>query len=335
MLGICSQPIVAFSSVPGNIFLPCSHKPSTCGTKKYFHCRKHRRIQSASSRWVSCISYTPFEGNSWCLQINNLRIFVDPWLVGNLQFGPEFLFSGVKKSLKDWKLEDFGNIDLIVLSQGLPDHTHVPTLKRIDKNIPVIASIKAARICHNLGFRHIQVLRHGDSFKFHSVEISAYKGSLVGPPYEAPENGYLFESCHPPFCLYYEPHGNVPRQVLSELQTKSIDVLVVPVVNAAVKWMGFQFNLINEPSNVLQVVKHLQPRQLVPLMNNDLNISGILSYVIASKGSLEEFERSIRASGWRTQVLKPVIGEPCRLLKDESSYRVVGAVVCPSPQEQT
>lgn len=100
---------------------------------------------------------------------------MDPWLVGNLQFGPEFLFSGVKKSLKDWKLEDFGNIDLIVLSQGLPDHTHVPTLKRIDKNIPVIASIKAARICHNLGFRNIQVLRHGDSFKFHSVEISAYK----------------------------------------------------------------------------------------------------------------------------------------------------------------
>ncbi|GJQ10224.1 hypothetical protein GpartN1_g2015.t1 [Galdieria partita] len=268
-------------------------------------------------RCVSCdtsVSYTRLEGNSWRLQVDNLRVFVDPWLVGNLYFGHEFLFSAIKKSLKDKKLEDFGRIDLIVLSQGLPDHAHVPTLKQIDKKIPVIASRKAAKVCLKLGFQNVQVLRHGDTFCFSNlVRVTAFEGSKVGPPYEAAENAYLFETLHG-FRLFCEPHGNVPDKVLSELQMKSVDTLVVPVVAAAIKWKGFEFDLTNDPESVLDIVRRLQPHKLVPLMNSDLNTAGFFSSAISSKGTLEAFEQSVLASGLRTQIIKPMIGEPYSLL---------------------
>ncbi|GJD06549.1 hypothetical protein Gasu2_09590 [Galdieria sulphuraria] len=276
--------------------------------------QENRQNFSEYYDFVNRLKRRRFKGNSWCLQVGSLRVFVDPWLVGNLHFGPQFLFSGAKKSLKDKKLEDFGRIDLIVLSQGLPDHTHVPTLEQIDKTIPVAASRKAAEICKKLGFKNVQLLRHGDQFCFRNlVQITAYEGSRVGPPYEVPENGYLFETFQN-FRLFYEPHGNVPEKVLNELRMKSLDTLVVPVVNAAVKWMGFKFDLINDPGSVLNIVRHLQPYQLVPLMNNDLNTFGLLSRAIFSKGSLEAFAQSIQVSGLRTKVINPVIGEAYVLL---------------------
>lgn len=45
--------------------------------------------------------------------------------------------------------------------QGLPDHAHVPTLKQLPKELPVVASPAAARIAADLGFKCIYELDHG------------------------------------------------------------------------------------------------------------------------------------------------------------------------------
>ncbi|MGK7879031.1 MAG: MBL fold metallo-hydrolase, partial [Crocosphaera sp.] len=68
---------------------------------------------------------TWLDNNSWLMEISGKRILLDPWLVGSLVFGNlEWLFKGVKG-----KTYDIGQqIDLIVLSQGLDDHAHIPTL---------------------------------------------------------------------------------------------------------------------------------------------------------------------------------------------------------------
>ncbi len=45
--------------------------------------------------------------------------------------------------------------------QGLPDHAHEPTLKRISKDTLVIASPAGAAVAQGLGFRNVRTLDHG------------------------------------------------------------------------------------------------------------------------------------------------------------------------------
>ena len=59
--------------------------------------------------------------NSWLIELAGRRILVDPWLVGSQMFGNlDWLFKGVRSNPRP--IPD--NIDLILLSQGLEDHTH-------------------------------------------------------------------------------------------------------------------------------------------------------------------------------------------------------------------
>ena len=45
--------------------------------------------------------------------------------------------------------------------QGLPDHAHEPTLKRISKGTLVIASPAGAAVAQGLGFTNVRTLDHG------------------------------------------------------------------------------------------------------------------------------------------------------------------------------
>lgn len=45
--------------------------------------------------------------------------------------------------------------------QGLPDHAHEPTLKRISKDTLLIASPAGAAVAEGLGFRNVRTLDHG------------------------------------------------------------------------------------------------------------------------------------------------------------------------------
>ena len=102
---------------------------------------------------------TWLDNNSWLMEISGKKILLDPWLVGSLVFGNlEWLFKGTKS-----KNYDIGqSIDLIVLSQGLDDHAHIPTLKELDHNIPVVASPNAAKVVEELGYTDIHTLSHGE-----------------------------------------------------------------------------------------------------------------------------------------------------------------------------
>jgi hypothetical protein len=45
--------------------------------------------------------------------------------------------------------------------QGLPDHAHKPTLKRISKDKLLIASPAGAKVAEGLGFTNVVTLDHG------------------------------------------------------------------------------------------------------------------------------------------------------------------------------
>ncbi len=73
--------------------------------------------------------------NGWLINFKKTNIIIDPWLKGDLIFPPgEWFFKG---SLEEEILID-KKIDIILLTQGLPDHCHVPTLEMFRKDIPII-----------------------------------------------------------------------------------------------------------------------------------------------------------------------------------------------------
>jgi L-ascorbate metabolism protein UlaG (beta-lactamase superfamily) len=73
--------------------------------------------------------------NGWLIKFNKTNLIIDPWLKGDLIFPPgEWFFKG---SLKE-EISIDKNIDIILLTQGLPDHCHVPTLEMFRKDIPII-----------------------------------------------------------------------------------------------------------------------------------------------------------------------------------------------------
>ena len=69
---------------------------------------------------------TDLGSNGWLIKFKKTNLIIDPWLKGDLIFPPgEWFFKG---SLKEEILID-KEIDIILLTQGLPDHCHVPTLE--------------------------------------------------------------------------------------------------------------------------------------------------------------------------------------------------------------
>ena len=50
-----------------------------------------------------------------------------------------------------------------LVSQSLPDHTHLPTLEILPRDMHVVANPGAAKIVKGLGYKNVTVLEHGES----------------------------------------------------------------------------------------------------------------------------------------------------------------------------
>jgi L-ascorbate metabolism protein UlaG (beta-lactamase superfamily) len=103
------------------------------------------------------------------LHASGVKILVDPWLVGKLVFvEQQWFFEGANPFLKGGPpdLERFTkDIDFILLSQGLDDHAHKPTLKALPKSIPIVCSPPAAEIARTSGFKTVLTLDHGETVR--------------------------------------------------------------------------------------------------------------------------------------------------------------------------
>lgn len=249
---------------------------------------------------------TWLDNNSWLIEIADKRILLDPWLVGPLVFGDlEWLFKGVKAKAYDVKKP----IDLILLSQGLEDHAHTPTLKTLDRSIPVVASPNGAKAAKKLGYTEVHSLPHGKDYTLENkIQIKAFPGSPIGP--QLVENAYVITDLVDQQKLYYEPHGYHSPELAEETP---IDVVLTPIVGISILHL---LPVLQGQKTTLELCQTLKPKMILPTATaRETEYQGILTSVLRQEGSIEAFSQELQKHQLTTAVMTPKPGEKVTVSK--------------------
>ncbi|MBC1260927.1 MBL fold metallo-hydrolase [Synechococcus sp. BSF8S] len=223
---------------------------------------------------------TYFGANGWLFDFAGFRVLLDPWLTGPLEFPPGPWFFRAELN-QPWPVPE--RLDLLLLTQGLPDHCHAPTLALLDPSLPVVGSASAAERARRLGFLSVTSLAPGERHQAGELTVTA----SAGAPVPQVENGYLLE--HPKGSLYVEPHGylsgDLPAQPLDAVVTPVLD-LGLPLVGAFVKGMQV----------LPEVLERFQPRVvLASTTGGEVRYEGALTRILWQKGSVELAARMVES----------------------------------------
>ena len=251
---------------------------------------------------------TRIDLNSWLFHLAGRTILVDPWLVDPLVFyGQPWLFTAYHNTPIAFTPETLPPIDLILISQGVDDHCHKPTLERLDRSVPVVASPTAAKTIRQLGYQKVTAIAHWENFSLgDALTITAIPGAELQPGQV--ENGYLLCDGTTNETLYYEPHL-FPVTTPVE-QIGRVDVAIAPVIGQVIPLLG---QVIMGSLEAMHLVETLKPHFFVPTTLGDIRAEGILPKVIQTVGSVEEFRDRLLASGLPTQLCVPAPGEMVEL----------------------
>ena len=250
------------------------------------------------------MNLTYLDSNSWLIELDGKRILLDPWLVGDLVFNnQEWLF----KSHKNNPQPIPENIDMILLSQGLEDHAHPPTLKELDYDLRVVASPNAAKVVKGLGYINVTTLEHGETFQLgEQIEIEAVPGSPIGPTLV--ENGYIIRGLESGKNIYYEPHGNHSDSLA---EAAPIDVIITPLVSLKLPLIGA---VVKGQEAALKVCKRLKPQVIISTAaGGDVETEGVLTSIIKADGDVEKFNRLLAENDLSTKAIDPKSGETIEL----------------------
>ena len=219
------------------------------------------------------IKATYYGANGWLIELDKTRILIDPWLNGELSFPlPDWLIKG--ELVKEISVPR--EIDFLLLTQGQPDHAHPPTLEKINKGIPVIASKAASNIVSEMGFTKINTLKPGEIFENHNLNVQATSGASVPNI----ENGYIIDLGLD--SIYIEPHGFLDKNI----KPRNIDLLITPVIDFSLPIAG---KFIKGKSILPKLLKLFNPKTvLASTTGGDINFTGIINNLIKVDGSVED-----------------------------------------------
>lgn len=249
------------------------------------------------------------ETNSWSVTVNNdIEIAIDPVLAAPLDFGIPLLYTGKKRYIDGQKelQRMVETTDYVLLSQGLDDHAHAPTLKQLAKLRPdmsYIAPPSALAVLEACGISPgcVTTLVPGRAIdltkKSKRVTITATKGALVGPPWQATENGYIIRP-EIGASFYYEPHCMYDEE---ELARYKVDYVITPIVAQELPF----FTLVAGGQKAVRLAQVLKAKAIVPMANGELDQSGVLALLVRSGGSESEFMSSLKPPSLNVLNVKP------------------------------
>ncbi len=248
---------------------------------------------------------TWFDANSWLIETADIRVLVDPWLVGDLVFGnlPWFV-----RGVRPTPIAIPDNIDLILLSQGLADHAHPETLSAMDRSIPVVASVDGAKVAESLGYKSVMTINHGEQLKIDErLAIEAFVGAPVGPAKN--ENAYVLNFLSAGVRLYYEPHGYLDSKHLKDVG--AVEVAITPMADQ--KLMGIA-PVIRGSVAAPQIAELLNPRVMLPTAAaGSVTYEGLIAPTLTTKGGAVEMRSHLSARGFQAKVIQPTVGEAIEL----------------------
>ena len=108
---------------------------------------------------------THLNGACELIESNGIKILIDPWLVDGEYYGSWCTYP----SLKDFNFNILNNVDYIYISHIHPDHLSKPTLKKLNKDIPVLI--------HNFSEKFVK--RKIESLGFKTIELDSNKKTLL------------------------------------------------------------------------------------------------------------------------------------------------------------
>ena len=216
---------------------------------------------------------TYYGANGWLIEFDQIKILIDPWLSGDLRFPPgDWLIKGELAREVDTPKE----INILLLTQGQPDHTHPPTLEKIHRNIQVVASEAASKVIKKMGFNKVNTLKPGDNFKYENLNIQATSGASVPNL----ENGYIIENNLD--SIYIEPHGFLDKKI----KPRCIDIVITPVIDFALPIAG---KFIKGKTVLPELLKLFNPSTvLASTTGGEITFSGLINNIIKEDGSVED-----------------------------------------------
>lgn len=260
--------------------------------------------------------------------LNGFTVLVDPVLEKPLTFGLPFIYTGTKRSINGpLELERYASsADVVLISQGFDDHAHSPSLKKIltlNPEMPYVCPPSAAPILSACGIpvSKITVIKPGETILLNRredgealVEVYATTGALLGPPWQANENGYILRpptngqlSSQKSFpSVYYEPHCMFDPQ---ELKTKRLraDYVITPVATVELSFLP-SFPLVEGGIKSLELARLLNAKKIIPMANGELIQTGLSAPLIKNKGSENEFREILKRSGLQMELVSVIPG---------------------------
>lgn len=212
--------------------------------------------------------------NGWFINFKETNLIIDPWLKGDLIFPPgDWFFKG---SLKNEIVID-KDIDIILLTQGLPDHCHIQTLEMFKKDIPIICPKSAEAILERLGFSSIKVLKPSENTQQNSLCFQA----TAGAPVPQIENGYIVKD-KKGNGFYIEPHVYLDEN----LETQKLDAVITPTKDLNLPIVG---SFVKGAEVIPKLINTFNPKFILSsTVGGEAEYSGFLNNLIRVKEYKEE-----------------------------------------------
>ena len=216
--------------------------------------------------------------NGWFIKFKKTNLIIDPWLKGDLIFPPgEWFFKGSLKEEILIKKE----IDIILLTQGLPDHCHVPTLEMFRKDISIICPKSAFETLEKIGFSSIKILKPTERTNQFNLSFEA----TAGAPVPQIENGYIVKDDQNNG-FYIEPHGYLDEN----LNKQNLDAVITPTKNLELPLVG---SFVKGADVIPKLINKFNPRFILSsTVGGDAKYSGFLNNFI----SVQDYEEELNCN---------------------------------------
>jgi len=195
--------------------------------------------------------------SSTLVSMNGMNILTDPHLGRHIMF---FLW---RKSALPLRIKNLPPLNVVLISHGHYDHLDLPTLRKLPREIPVVAAPGLETILRLAGRRQVVTLREWESQSFGKIEITAVPAQhFMGRPPFFPASkyqGYIIEGD----ATVYFAGDSAIFDGMSEIGWKwDIDVALLPI--GAYEPPSFRRHHMS-PEDAVEAGRRLRAKAIVPI----------------------------------------------------------------------